>query len=285
MAGRFTVVSQDFFKEIQIDAGVLLYNFDPENPAVPADEDIITATTGGITVSCVPSYEDLFADVDNAPDNTMEGKHLTSWACSLGATALGMTPKAIKLALGAADTGTINPNKIIPRTKLRLSDFRDLWFVGDKTDGGMVAIQIKNALSTGGFSLKTTKKGKGTSALEIAGHTSTKNLDEVPMVFYSTEGDEAETLDELTVTSAAGTESGDTSITASGHTLGTGESYVYKLATSAQSVYYGDDLSAWTDWDGYSDITATTGQVITVAVITSTGNAVAAGHATVTSAE
>ena len=44
---------------------------------------------------------------------------------------------------------------------LAQSDFSDLWWVGDRADGGMVAVQIKNALSTGGFSLKTTDNGKG----------------------------------------------------------------------------------------------------------------------------
>lgn len=155
----------------------------------------------------------------------------------MSTTALGTTPEAIKLSLGAADisgatyaltedeaivegktyytrTGTspnyvytpvASPvvadigtyyemvsadNKIVPRANLKHSDFQDLWWVGDKADGGMVAIQIKNALSTGGFSLKTTKNGKGNITLEIMGHVSISALNEIPMVFYSTNGEE-----------------------------------------------------------------------------------------------
>ena len=87
----------------------------------------------------------------------------------------------------------------------------------------------------------------------------------------------------LTVTSAAGTAAGDTKLTVTGHTLGSGESYVYKTdATAAPTVKLGGDLTGWTAWDGDDDITATTGHKITVAVKGADGTAVGAGSATVT---
>ena len=278
--GRFAKISENIFRELQIDAGVILNNFDPTAPAEPDDDDIITATTGGITVSCVPTYSDMFEDVDNAPINTMEGKHLDGWTCTVSTTALGTTVDAIKLALGAADIDGTNTSKIVPRKDLKQSDFQDLWWVGDKADGGLVAVKIKNALSTGGFVLKTTKNGKGNVTLEITGHVSANAQSEMPMEFYSLDIE----LDELTVASAAGTTAGTTSVTVTGHTLGTGEGYVYKVADAAQSVYYGDDLSTWTDWDGSADITAASGKKITVAVVDSNDKAVAVGNATVVSA-
>lgn len=189
--GMFTVVSQDMFNELQVDAGVLLNTFDPANPAPPADEDIITATTGGITVSCVPTYSDYFEDIDNVPNNMMEGKHLDGWDCKVSTTALGVTPEAIQLSLGAADQ--TSGGKVTPRRDLKQTDFKDLWWVGDKADGGMVAVKIMNALSTGGFSLKTTKNGKGQIALELTGHVSLASQSVMPMVFYSTEGVEGTT--------------------------------------------------------------------------------------------
>lgn len=93
---------------------------------------------------------------------------------------------------------------------------------------------------------------------------------------------EASSLTALTVQSAAGTASGDTKITVSGYNLGAGEGYKYKVGDAAASVAMGQDLSAWTDWNGTADITAATGKKITVAVVDSTGAAVAAGNATVT---
>ena len=79
--GRFTVIPQDTFEGLQLDAGVLLRTFNPETGAAPKDEDIICATTGGINPSCVPTYSDFAEDVDNAPTNLMEFKHLDGWEC------------------------------------------------------------------------------------------------------------------------------------------------------------------------------------------------------------
>ena len=91
-------------------------------------------------------------------------------------------------------------------------------------------------------------------------------------------------FDALTVASAQGASSGKTAITVSGHTMAPGESYVYKThASTAPACALGTDVSAWTAWDGTSDITATTSHKITVAVKDAFGTAVAAGNATVTS--
>lgn len=183
--GMFTKIPESTFQDLQLDAGVLLKTFDPDNVSAPADSDIICATTGGITVSCVPEFEDFFADVDNAPNNVKEGKKLTGWTCTLSTTSLGTSPELIQLALGAAD---VSGDSVVPRRDLSQNDFSDLWWVGDKADGGMVAVQVLNALSTGGFVLTTTKNGKGTIGLELTGHVSIDDQDTVPMVFYSTNG-------------------------------------------------------------------------------------------------
>lgn len=186
--GAFTQIPEDTFNDLQLDAGVLLNAFDPEHPAI-ADNAIITATTGGITVLCQPTYSDFFEDVDNAPNNTKEGKHLDGWTCSLSTTAIGTSPELIKMSLGAADIDGTNTAKIIPRRDLELTDFNNaIWWVGDKADGGMVAVKLMNALSTGGFNLKTTKNGKGQLTVEITGHVSINAQNVVPMEFYSTSG-------------------------------------------------------------------------------------------------
>ena len=182
--GKFTVIPQNTFNALQMDAGVLLKRFDPTNPVAPADEDIICATTGGINPSCVPTFSDLGEDVDNVPANMKELKHLDSWECKLSTTSLGTSPELIKTALGCADIDA-QTSAIKPRQNLSQSDFSDIWWVGDRADGGLVAIQLKNALSSGGFSLQTTKNGKGTIAIEITGHVSINAQSEIPMVFYS----------------------------------------------------------------------------------------------------
>ena len=180
--GMFTVIPQSTFEELQLNAGVLLRTFNPTAPAAPEDDAIICATTGGINASCVPTFSDMGEDVDNCPVNMKELKHLDSWECKLSFTALGTSPEAIKLALGAADVST---SKVTPRKDLKQTDFSDIWWVGDRADGGMVAICLKNALSTGGFTLQTTKNGKGQISVELTGHVSIDAQDVMPMEFYS----------------------------------------------------------------------------------------------------
>ncbi len=185
---KFTKIPQNTFEALQLDAGVLLRTFDPATGAEPADEDIICATTGGITITCAATHSDQGEDVDNCPNNMMEMKKLDYWDCRIAFTSLGMSPELIKMALGAADIdGT---TKIVPRRSLELEDFSDLWWVGDKADGGFVAVKLMNALSNSGFSLKTTKNGKGQVSVELMGHVSIDAQDVVPMEFYSTEGTE-----------------------------------------------------------------------------------------------
>lgn len=195
--GKFTVIPQDTFSALQLDAGVLLKTFDPSAPAAPADSAIICATTGGISVSCVPTFSDMGADVDNCPDNMKELKHLDGWECKLSTTSLGTSPDLIRLALGCADIDGNDSTKIVPRKDLAQSDFTDIWWVGDRADGGMVAVQLKNALSTGGFSLQTTKNGKGQTALELTGHVSINAQSVMPMVFYSADSSTAYTVTQL----------------------------------------------------------------------------------------
>ena len=183
--GKFTVIPSNTFPGLQMDAGVLLKTFNPETGDAPKDEDIICATTGGINPTCVPTYSDLGEDVDNCPTNMKELKHLDGWECKMALTSLGMSPELIRMALGAADINATT-GAIVPRRDLKQTDFTDIWWVGDMANGGYAAIQLKNALSTAGFSLQTTKAGKGQVAVELTGHVSINDQDTMPMVFYST---------------------------------------------------------------------------------------------------
>lgn len=192
---KFTVIPQNTFKGMQLDAGVLLKTFDPATAAAPKDEDIICATTGGINSTCVPTYSDLGEDVDNCPTNMKELKHLDSWECKMSFTSLGTSAESIRLALGAADINA-DSGAIIPRKNLNQSDFSDIWWVGDRADGGCVAIQLKNALSTSGFSLQTTKSGKGQVSAGLTGHVSINAQAEMPMVFYSLDPEPSELANE-----------------------------------------------------------------------------------------
>lgn len=180
-AKKFTKTSAEAFKSFVTEAGMLLKKFDPESPNVQ-DQDIICATTGGIQISDVPSYIDQGEDVDNVPNNTMELMEVDRHECKIGTTCLNITPDTLALGIGVAD---VSGDKVTPRSHLEPEDFKDIWWVGDRNDGGMVAAHLMHALSSAGLSLKTTKKGKGQLAMELTGHYSMKSLDTVPMEFFS----------------------------------------------------------------------------------------------------
>lgn len=90
-----------------------------------------------------------------------------------------------------------------------------------------------------------------------------------------------QTLGTLTVNSTAGSKSGDTKVAVTPAKVSAGNVYKYKVASSETTVDYGQNVKNWNAWDGESDITAATGQVITVVECDSTYKALSAGHATV----
>lgn len=94
--------------------------------------------------------------------------------------------------------------------------------------------------------------------------------------------DETPTLGTLTVNSVAGAATGDTKITVNPDKENAGNVYKYKVAADTVTVGYGQNLRNWSTWDGKADITATTGQKITVVECDGTYKALNAGSASVT---
>ena len=95
--------------------------------------------------------------------------------------------------------------------------------------------------------------------------------------------DSTPSLGSVTVTSdQTGASSGQTHISTSAYSLGTGEKFVYKTGTSAPEVTYGQKLgSTWTDLPDGGIITPTASHTkITVAAVDANGRAQAAGNQT-----
>ncbi len=186
--GIFTRVASDAMDALQLDAGVLLSDFDPSDPyTTPADADIIATTTGGINPTCEPEYSDFGEDVDNVPNNMMEFKHLDGWNCAMSFSSIKFNAENTMWALGAAEQTTLTGStvkKIVPRRNVQIADFKDIWWVGDKANGGAFAVCLKNAISTGGLNIQSTKNGKGTNQMTLTGHVSIDAQDDMPMEFY-----------------------------------------------------------------------------------------------------
>lgn len=171
---KFTKVRTDTFETIQLNAGILLKEFDPTT-GTATNSSIFGATSGGNSFSAVPEFIDFGEDVDNVPNNTKELKKLDYYTVTMSGTFVTVDTATAKALVAAAD---VSGNKVAPRGDLLPTDFDDIWWVGDYSDkngatnGGFVAIKLIDALSTGGFQLQSTDKGKGQFAYEFTGHYS-----------------------------------------------------------------------------------------------------------------
>lgn len=180
---KFTKIPQETFNELQLNAGILVKDFNVTTGTF-VDSDMLTATTGGITVEVKPTYEDFGSDIDNCPKNTVEFKKKTDAdEVTLSTTALCINEDMLIFMLGAADKDPVT-GAIKPRKDLKTTDFSTIWWIGDLANGGYIAVKIMNALSTDGFSIKTTDKGKGNISLSLTGHTSIYAQDVIPAEFY-----------------------------------------------------------------------------------------------------
>ena len=186
---KFTKIPADTFKQLQINAGVILSGFTPATGTFEA-EDQIGATTGGITFAATPTFSDYGEDVDNCPKNTLELKRLDDVDVKCSGTFVTVTTTSAKSLMAAADIDGTDETKVVPRRDLDSADFKDIWLVGDYSDkngatnGGFIAIRLMNALSTGGFQLKTSDKNKGQMAFEYTAHYSISKQDVVPYEVY-----------------------------------------------------------------------------------------------------
>ena len=189
---KYTKIPENTFKELQLNAGMLLSNFAPETATVQ-DSDIMGATSGGANFTATPSYTDFGDDIDNCPKNMAELKKLESWDIKIAGTFVSAGKSLASSLIGPADVtsgNTGNPDKIVPRNDLKSTDFKDIWWVGDYSDvnvgdsAGFIAIHMMKTLSTGGFQIQSADKAKGTFAFEYTAHFSMSSQDTVPFEIY-----------------------------------------------------------------------------------------------------
>ena len=186
---KFTKIPENTFKELQLNAGVLVSEFTPSSGTV-TESNIIGATSGGVNFTATPEYTDFGDDIDNCPKNMKELKRLDNWTVEMSGTYLTVNTTVAKALVGAADIDGSDNTKIVPRNDVVDADFSDIWWVGDYSDkngatnGGYMAIHLINALSTGGFQLQSGDKAKGQFAFTYTAHYSNTDPDKVPFEIY-----------------------------------------------------------------------------------------------------
>jgi hypothetical protein len=292
-----TALSADTFNGLQFDAGILLRNFAYVSAtdagdlatlvaaAKAARTTMLGATKGGIVINDAPTY--FNPDVDGMRGPIKNTRFITSRTIKITGTLVEILGAALKDLIAAADVSTSGDiTTITPRADLEDADYIDnLVWIGDMPgDGGLILVEIDNALNTNGLTLTAPKNDNGTMPFEFTAHQTDPD-GVVPYRILQFAGVSSAAF--LEVFSVEGASSGTTRLAVSPQKSGT-ESYVYKTAASVALPELGDILVAaedgWVAWDGDADATATTGNQIVVAIITtSTGAVVYAGRDTVKS--
>ena len=183
---KYSQIPIDTFDTLQVGAGVLVSEFDPQTGAIDKSK-ILGATDGGVNATAVPSFIDLADGIDNTLADMMEGKQIDKWECRLSGTFKTVNAALIKRLLAAAD---VSGDKITLRDHLIDDDFEDIWFVADYTrnndgdDAGFMAVHLMNALSTDGLNWQSANKDKATFSANFLGHVSQSDPGKVPFELY-----------------------------------------------------------------------------------------------------
>lgn len=199
---KYTQVATDAFQKLQLNAGVLLSEFTPATPTLDKTK-ILGATGGGVSFEAVPTFIDNGDGIDNIPANTKELKIIDRYEVKLSGTFKTVDTALAKQLISSA-TITVASGKVAPSHTLASTDFDDIWWVGDYSNvnvdsgsgqnaknAGFIAIKLIDALSTGGFKIKSNDKGKGEFAFEFTAHYSLNTIDTPPFEIYIMAGQTA----------------------------------------------------------------------------------------------
>lgn len=198
--GQYSKIPSNTFQQLGVNAAMILTNFTPASGEYEESAQL-GATTGGISFQAQNEYSDWGEDIDNCPKNTKELMRFDNVTVTCSGTFVAMNKTiAERLAALSDVTTTSGLDKIVPRTNIKSTDFKDLWIVGDYSDintsttgtgattAGFIAIHLMNALSTGGFQIQTTDKGKMQFAFEFTAHFSLDAQDTIPYELYIKQG-------------------------------------------------------------------------------------------------
>ena len=189
MRGKFTKYPAEFWKNLQVNAGIIVKGFDDSDGTYTS---IIGATSDGTTFNPNPSYEDFGEDIDNVPLNTKQLKRIVSYDPALSGTFKTVSADTAEmLCPGSSSSGLITPADVLENSMFEdvtlVADYSEVNKDGtgsDTSKAGWIAVTIKNALNTSGFQWKTNKDGKGEFAFDFHGHYDLDDPDTPPFEIF-----------------------------------------------------------------------------------------------------
>ena len=180
-------------QNLQLDAGIFVRGLaDPStfNGTVTTPAKTIGATSGGGSFTAIPTFRNIFEDLDGARGVYKGGQVIDSWEIKMTTTIKEMTAENLKLALAAADTSAASSGKYdttVARLEVKEEDYLDNFcFIG--TINGQdtpVIVEMKNVLNMSGLNLTVADKATGSVSLELQAHFDLSKPDEVPFKIYT----------------------------------------------------------------------------------------------------
>lgn len=177
-----TGLTSNTITNLQLNAGVLLTAYTKGEDI--AEEDILGATRGGGSFTAVPTVHQV--SVDGAPTYVKGLERVDDWVVTLNTTMLEFSDEGIARALGAGVTKTESGSGTtkdvtfkVDRT-IKDAEYKDIYWVGDLSNGQNVVIKLKNALNISGFSLTVSDRGEGTYPLALIAHYTVDDLETAP---------------------------------------------------------------------------------------------------------
>ena len=184
----FTGLTGNTKKFLQLDAGALYKNYDPDTdtPATAASK-LIGATVGGATIAIVPEVRQISVDGVKGPTKGFET--VDSWTATLTANIKEVNCNTVAMSLGATtdDKTTMTGYHILTVN----SNFADTDYIDNVTWIGTISgsanpimIVLKNVLCLNGFNFTVSDKNEGNVPLVMTAHYNVADLDEVPVEIY-----------------------------------------------------------------------------------------------------
>ena len=185
---KFTGLTSNTRKNIQLDAGALYKNYTPgtDTPAT-ASAKLIGATEGGATISIVPEIRQI--PVDGVKGPTKGYEVMESVTATLAANIKEVTAESVKLALAAA---TVDTTDLASYSKITIDEeILDADYISNITWIGKISgssnpvmIVLKNVLCLNGFSFAVADKSEGVVPVTLTAHYDVSDLEDVPVEIY-----------------------------------------------------------------------------------------------------
>jgi len=170
--------------EMQLGAGAFFIGIDTDDvtPATTAEEfalkleaarqsgDSLGATTGGGTFVATPEVRQIEADDMTYP--VIGSTVFDSWEIMLTTTIKEINKSNLQRVLSATETDPTTGAKMISSALLPEHYIPRLGWAGIKGDGGLVYIEIHNALNTSGMTMTIANQGEASIPVEFRGHQS-----------------------------------------------------------------------------------------------------------------